>query len=188
MSVTEDLGGLSRIRLHIARIAVRKVRGEVAGLLLDSTDDHPRFAEVTLGMSWRMRQRHEHLSGLTTTLPDVVFDYRVLTREPVLAAQALVDTLGGVSLLLRNSSVLLEDLVDYPLVWVQLRSTRRSFPSIPRRHRVLEHLSHRVPVQSVYPSRFPDAHAFYKVSPANMAVYLHLVHPFHLQSGSFEPD
>ena len=30
------------------------------------------------GVPWRMCQRQEHLSGLATTLPDVVFDYRVL--------------------------------------------------------------------------------------------------------------
>ena len=30
-------------------------------LVMDSTDHHPRFAEVTLGVSWYMGQRHEHL-------------------------------------------------------------------------------------------------------------------------------
>ncbi len=41
MSVTEGLGGLSWIRLHVARVAVREVHGEVVGFLLDSADDHP---------------------------------------------------------------------------------------------------------------------------------------------------
>jgi len=101
---------------------VREVHGEVVGLLTDSTDYHPRFAEVTLGLAWHMRQRYEHLSGMATTLPDVVFDYRVLARETVLVPQALIDALGRMTLLLRSSSVLLKDLVDYPLIWVQLRS------------------------------------------------------------------
>ena len=87
MSITESLSGLRWIRLHIARIAVREIHGKVVGFLLRSTDDHPRFAEVTLGVSWRMRQRHEHFSGLATMLPHVVLDYRVLAHKPVLVSQ-----------------------------------------------------------------------------------------------------
>ena len=45
-----------------------------------------------------------------------------------------------------------------------------------------------VPVQSKHSSCFPDAHAFYKASSANTQVHLHLVHPIHLPSGSFEPN
>ena len=63
---------------------MRKVHGEVVGLALDSTDDHQRFAEVTLGMSRGMGQGYEHLSDPTSALPDVVLDDRVLAREPVL--------------------------------------------------------------------------------------------------------
>jgi hypothetical protein len=118
VSVTEGLGGLSRIGLHIAPIAVRKVHGEVVRLALDSSDDHQRFAKVTLGMSRGMGQRHKHLSGPTTALPDVVFDYRVLARETVLVSQPFVDTLGGVALLLREALVDLQDLVDHALIWV----------------------------------------------------------------------
>ena len=118
MSVTEGLGGLGRIGLHIAPIAVRKVHGEVVGLALDAADDHQRFAKVTLGMSWGMGQRYEHLSGPTTALPNVVFDDCVLARESVLVPQPLIDTLRRVMLLLRNSSVHLEDLVDHVLVWI----------------------------------------------------------------------
>jgi hypothetical protein len=128
MSVTEGLGGLGRIGLHIAPIAVRKVHGEVVGLALDSSDDHPRFAKVTLGMSRWMGQGHEHLSGPTTALPDVVLDYRVLAREAVLVSQPFVNTLGGVALLLRQALVVLHDLVNHSLVWVELRSTGRLFP------------------------------------------------------------
>ena len=80
------------------------------------------------------------------------------------------------------------DLVDHALVWVQLRSTRRSVSLIPWRYRVLEHLAHRVPVQSVYPRSLSSAHPFYKASPANSQVHLHLVHPIHLQSGSVVPN
>jgi len=57
VSITEGLGGLRWIRLHVARIAVREIHGQVVGFLLRATDDHPRFAEVTLGVPWRMCQR-----------------------------------------------------------------------------------------------------------------------------------
>jgi hypothetical protein len=57
VSITEGLGGLCWIRLHVARIAVREIHGQVVGFLLRSTDDHPRFAEVTLDVPWRMCQR-----------------------------------------------------------------------------------------------------------------------------------
>ena len=46
----------------------------------------------------------------------------------------------------------------------------------------MSNLAHRVPVQSVYPRSLSSAHPFYKASPANSQVHLHLVHPIHLQS------
>jgi len=57
VSITQGLGGLRWIRLHVARIAVREIHGDVGGFLLRATDDHPGFAEVTLGVPWRMCQR-----------------------------------------------------------------------------------------------------------------------------------
>ena len=57
VSITEGLGGLRWIRLHVARIAVREIHGQVVGFLLRSTDDHPRFAEacpeLAEGSAWR---------------------------------------------------------------------------------------------------------------------------------------
>ena len=46
MSIAEGLGGLRWIRLHVARIAVREIHGQVVGFLLRSTDDHPSFAKA----------------------------------------------------------------------------------------------------------------------------------------------
>jgi len=67
------------------------------------------------GVPWRMCQRQEHLSGLATTLPDVVFDYRVLTQEPVLICQAVKDTPGRVTLLLQQRLIVLQDPVNHSL-------------------------------------------------------------------------
>ena len=67
------------------------------------------------GVPWRMCQRQEHLSGLATTLSDVVFDYRVLAQEPVLICQAVKDTPGRVTLLLRQRLIVLQDTVNHSL-------------------------------------------------------------------------
>ena len=80
---------------------MREVQGEVVGFAFHSADDHSSFAKVTLGMSRGMGQWYEHLSGMTTAFSNVVFDYRVLAGKPVLVPQPLIDTLGGVTLLLR---------------------------------------------------------------------------------------
>ena len=66
-----------------------------------------------------MRQRHEHLSGLATMLPDLVLDYRVLAQKPVLVSQPVIDTSGCVTLLLRQRLIVLQDTVDHSLVRVE---------------------------------------------------------------------
>jgi len=47
------------------------------------------------------------------------------TAVTVLVSKSLVDALGGVALLLRRGLILLQDLIDYALERVELRSTRR---------------------------------------------------------------
>ena len=78
-----------------------------------------------------MCQRQEHLSGLATTLPDVVFDYRVLAQEPVLICQAVKDTPGRVTLLLRQRLIVLQDTVNHSFVRVELRPAWWLFPRYP---------------------------------------------------------
>jgi hypothetical protein len=62
---------------------------------------------------------------MTIAFPNVVFDYRVLAWIPVLVSESFVDALGCVTLLLRRGQILLQDLVDYALERVGLRSTWR---------------------------------------------------------------
>ena len=93
-----------------------------------------------------MCQRQEHLSGLATTIPDVVFDYRVLAQEPVLICQAVKDTPGRVTLLLRQRLIVLQDTVNHSLVRVELRPAWWLFPPVPGRCRVLQHLIARAAV------------------------------------------
>ena len=97
--VQEGLGSLRRIGLHEAAVAVGQVDDEAVGLAFHAADDHQGLAEVALGVSRRMGQRHEHLPGLTAMLSYVVLDCGVSAVEPVLIPQPLEDALGGVALL-----------------------------------------------------------------------------------------
>ena len=68
-------------------------------LLLDAADDDHRLAEIGLGMTRRMRQRHEHLPAAPFALAHVILDDRVAAGEPVLVPQPLEHPLGRVALL-----------------------------------------------------------------------------------------
>ena len=99
MAIQEGLGGLRRVGLHEAAVAVGQVDDEAVGLLLHAVDDHQGLAEVAMGVARRMEQRHEHLLGQAAMLPHVVLDYGVLTVETVLVPEPLEDALGRVALL-----------------------------------------------------------------------------------------
>ena len=103
MAIQEGLGGLRRVGLDEAAVAVGQVDDEAVGLLLHAADDHQGLAEVALGVARRMGQRHEHLLGLTAVLSNVVLDRGVSAVEPVLVPEALEDALGGVALLPGNA-------------------------------------------------------------------------------------
>ena len=148
MAVQKGLGGLRRIRLHEAAVAVGQVQHEVVHLALHSGDDRHRLAEITLGVAGRMGQRHEHLLRPPPTLPDVILDYGVLTVEPVLVLEALKDSHGRVALLPGNSAIAFQDRVNHAGEGLQLGSPWRTLAPVARRHRVGQHLAHRVPVQA----------------------------------------
>ena len=97
--VQEGLGGLRRVGLHEAAVAVGQVDDEAVGLALHAADDHQGLAEVALGVARRMGQRDEHLLGLTAILSYIVLDCGVSTVEPVLVPEPLEDALGRVALL-----------------------------------------------------------------------------------------
>ena len=99
MAVQEGLGGLGRIGLHEAAVAVGQVDDEAVGFPLAAADDHQGLAKVALGVARRMGQGHEHLPGLTTILSDVVLDRGISAVETVLVPQPLEDALGRVALL-----------------------------------------------------------------------------------------
>ena len=110
--VQEGLGGLGRVSLDVASVAVGHVDYEAVGLLLHPADDQQGHAEVALGVARRMGQGDEHLPGLAAVLPHVVLDDGVLAIKPVLVPEPLEDALGGVALLLGDLMILIQDVVD----------------------------------------------------------------------------
>ena len=187
MPVQEGLGGLSGIGLHEASVAVGQVEDEAVGLALHPADDHQSLPEVALGMARRVGQRHEHLPCPAAVLPHVVLDDGVSAVETVLVPEPLEDALGGVPLLPGNAMIIVQNLVDDASKGIKLGPTWRALASIPGRHRVGQHLAHRVPVQPKYPGGFPDAHALHHHRPANPQIYVHAVHPWHHPEGRLLP-
>ena len=72
---------------------------------------------------------------------------------------AVVDALGGVSLLPRKAEIVLEDTIYDTSVRADLGSSRWPAPAVAGRHRVRKHLTHGVSVQTDHPGCLPDAHA-----------------------------
>ena len=68
------LGRRRSVRANVRRIALRQLKGEEMHLLLDPGDDRPRFAEISLRVPWRMRQRHEHLPAMAATVLKPLLD------------------------------------------------------------------------------------------------------------------
>ena len=133
MAIQEGLGGLRRVGLHEAAVAVGQVDDEAVGLLLHAADDHQGLPEVALGVSRRMGQRHEHLLGLAAMLPHVVLDDGVLAVKPVLVPQPLEDALCRVALLPREPEIIIQDPVNDASVCLQLGTPGRSPPPVTRR-------------------------------------------------------
>ena len=85
--VAERLRRLGRKRLHKPVVAVREIDDQVVRLAFRTPAIHDqRFAEVGLGVAWRMGQRHEHLLPAQPLRAHVGFHDRVAAREPVLRA------------------------------------------------------------------------------------------------------
>ena len=179
MAVQEGLGGLRRVSLHEAAVAVGQVDDEAVGLALHAADDHQGLPEVALGVSRRMGQRHEHLPGLTAILSDVVLDRGVSAVETVLVPETLEDALGRVALLPGTPEVVLQDPVDDAGEGLQLGTPGRDLSPVPRRHGVGQHLAHGVPVQAKRPGCFPHAHPIHHHRPSDPQIYVHSVHPSH---------
>ena len=109
-------------------------------LPFDATDHHHRLAEVGLGVTGRVLERHEHLPVTPTVLPHVVLDDRVSAREPMLVTEPFEDPFGRVALLARTVPILGKPLIDDPGETIQLRPPNRRRPPVARRNRKQDHL------------------------------------------------
>ena len=107
-------------------------------------DDHIGLAEVRLGLTWRMDQRHEHLALTTTLFSHVIVDDGLSTGEAILIAETLEDPLRRMALLAVNRSVICQNTVNDIPERVQLRALRWLVTTVARGLRMSEHLLHRL--------------------------------------------
>ena len=166
------LGYRRRIGPNVTRIAVRQVKREEVGLLLDPADEHHGFAKIRLGMARGVVQRHEHLLPAPLLIAHVVLHDRVAAREPVLIPQPIENPLGRVTLLALLPDIIAQPLLDDLGEPVQLGPLGRRRPPIPRRNRKPHHLLHALARYPKMPSRCPLAHAI-PAGKTNLPINLH---------------
>jgi hypothetical protein len=102
--VQKGLDPLGRVGFDKAGIRVRQVQAEKVDLLPHAADHRHRLAEIGLGMTGRVGQRHEHFLRLGTMLAHIVLHARIAAGITVLGAPALENALGRVSLLRRRGT------------------------------------------------------------------------------------
>ena len=84
--------------------------------------------------------------------------------------QALMDTLGNMALLLDNSLIVFEDLVDHRDEQIQLRADRQSRSLIPWKNGMLQDLRHRLSVDPEKTRRGTFSHTFNMACQTDPAV------------------
>ena len=113
----------------------------------DAGNDRIRLAKVRLGMTRRVRQRHEHLPQTKVPFANVILHDRLLAREAMFVTKTLEDPLRRVPLLAVNRAILFQNAVDDIRERRQLRALRRRPPRVWRR-------------QAGYPQRRPSRFRF----------------------------
>jgi hypothetical protein len=171
MPVAESFCRLRRIGHNEAGVRVRQVEREEMELALHAINEPDRLSEVGLRVSRWMHQRHEHLLRSLPPAGDIVLHDRDATREAVLVTQALEDPLRRVLLLLGNTFVVTQDLVDDRDERIEPR------PHIAMRHGEHHHLADSPGIDPEPPRRRPLAQPLDLNRISNLRVELHLLHP-----------
>ncbi|CUH39342.1 hypothetical protein JSE7799_02066 [Jannaschia seosinensis] len=164
------------ISAHKAGIAARQVHDEEMRLLLDAVDDDHRLAKVGLGMTGRMRQRHEHLSAAPLALPHVVLHDRIAAGETMLIAEPFEQPLRRVPLLAMDLAIAIQPAVDDPGEPVQLRPLHGRRSPVSWRNRERQHLLNAVARNPEVMRRRPLAHAL-RTGQSHLTIQVHGENP-----------
>jgi len=175
--VTKRLGGLLRIGLHEAGVAVRQVDRKEVDLARDPGDLRLRLTKIRLNMARIVPQRYEHLALPQPARQHVVLNNGDPAAIAVLVAKPFEDPLRGMPLFPRPALILRQDTVDDPGEWIELRTRRWSPPPVPRRNRERQHLGYCPRVDPKLPRRFPSAQTLDLYRVTNPSIKLHYLHP-----------
>src|SRR5215218_6934233 len=123
-----------------------------------------------------MLQRHEHLALAQFPESHVILHNRVAARIAMLVSQPFEDPFRGMALLLTACFVVFQNLIDDPDPCVQLRPSSWLLPPVSRRHRIPQHLAHRLACQTKLPGGLALAHLIDDDSSPHPRIQLHCVH------------
>ena len=140
-------------------------------------NDRIRLAKVRLGMTRRVRQRHEHLPQTKVPFANVILHDRLLAREAMFVTKTLEDPLRRVPLLAVNRAILFQNAVDDIRERRQLRALRRLASPISRRFRMQQYLGNRLAVDPELARSFPSAQTLTMTRQSHSSIKIHSVHP-----------
>ena len=142
VAIHPGFGNGSRIRPNKTGIAKGQIQREEMRLLFDATNYHHGLAEIRLGVTGCMSQRHKHLAVTPTMFADIILDRRIAALKVVFIPQALKNTLGGMPLLTVPTEIFLQPLIDEAREAIQLRPLDLRRAPIAGRHRKPHNLIH----------------------------------------------
>ena len=143
----------------------------------DAGNDRIRLAKVRLGMTRRVRQRHEHLPQAKVPFANVILHDRLLAREAMFVTKTLEDPLRRVPLLAVNRAILFQNAVDDIRERRQLRALRRLAPPVSRRFRMQQYLGNRLAIDPELARSFPPAQTLTMTRQSHSSIKIHSVHP-----------
>ena len=156
---------------------MRKRHDEKMRAMHDAGNDRIRLAKVRLGMTRRVRQRHEHLPQTKVPFANVILHDRLLAREAMFVTKTLEDPLRRVPLLAVNRAILFQNAVDDIRERRQLRALRRLASPISRRFRMQQYLGNRLAIDPELARSFPSAQALTMTRQSHSSIKIHSVHP-----------
>jgi hypothetical protein len=175
VALLERLGALARKRLAEEGVAVRQRHHAEHHLDLTTTIDGLRLAEIELGLTRRMRQRHEDLRRGLLVTPDLVSNDGDSTGVAVLVAESLEDPLARMALLRMNLLVGLQNLMNHRDELPGLRFVPRVLLGPVWRFRIFQDLLNRPEIQIVLSAGLSPAHLVNKYGAANVRPRIHVL-------------